>query len=344
MKPDITIYDIAEALQIAPVTVSRALNNHPAVREKTRQRIQDYAREHGYRANSFASNLRRQKTNTIGILLQELSNSYFITSVLSGVEAVLTEAGYDLIIAHSSESACKEIANANNLFHKRVDGLIVSLAYDTESMSHFEPYLQKNIPVVFYDRVETSFPGTKVIIDNEQAGYDATKHLIGQGCTRIVHVTASLKRNVYALRLAGYEKALAEHNIPVRTEDLILIDYINEDAGLEVAKRILAMDPMPDGIFITNDFCAAICIRALTDAGIRVPEDIAVVGFNNDIISKVVAPRLTTINYPGKQVGEEAARQLLQQLQGNRQEENKTIVIKSELMVRASSVRETNDQ
>jgi LacI family transcriptional regulator len=344
MKPDITIYDIADALKLAPVTISRALNNHPAVREKTRQRVLAYAKEHGYRANSFASNLRRQKTNTIGILMQEVSNSYFITSVLSGVEMVLTEAGYDLIIAHSSESAQKEIANANNLFHKRVDGLIVSLAYDTDSMSHFEPYLQKNIPVVFYDRVEASFPGTKVIIDNERAGYDATRHLIEQGCTNIVHVTASLKRNVYALRLAGYEKALQENGIPLRKENLILVDYINEDAGQEVANQILAMQPMPDGIFITNDFCAAICIRALTDAGVRIPEDIAVVGFNNDIISKVVAPRLTTINYPGRLVGEEAARQLLKQLQGNKQDDDKTIIIESNLITRDSSLRHTNNE
>lgn len=342
MKPDITIYDIAKALKLAPVTISRALNNHPAVKERTRKRVVEYAREHGYRANSFASSLRKQKTQTIGLLMHEI-NSYFMTAVLTGIENVLAEAGYDLIIAHSSESSTKEIANAENLFHKRVDGLIVSLAYDTGNMDHFQPYLHKNIPMVFFDRVESSFPATRVIIDNEQAGYDATMHLIDQGCRRITHVTANLKRNVYAMRLAGYERALREKGIAMQEDDVIVVNFNEDDTGIHVARKIMEMQPRPDGVFITNDLCAAICMKTFVQSGIRVPEDIAVTGFNNDLISRVVAPELTTINYPGKAIGMTAAQQLLQLLQGNTTQAGETIVVDSTLIPRGSSIRQTNN-
>lgn len=167
MKPkkEITIYDIAQKLALSSATVSRGLQDHPAINKNTKKKIQEAAKQLGYRHNNFASNLRKQKTNTIGVIVHEL-NSNFITSVLAGIEKVTTEAGYDLIIAHSSESFHKESANANNLFHKRVDGLIASLAFDTMGLAHYKQYEEKNIPIVFFDRVEENSESTKVIIDN----------------------------------------------------------------------------------------------------------------------------------------------------------------------------------
>ncbi|HEV9036536.1 MAG TPA: LacI family DNA-binding transcriptional regulator, partial [Puia sp.] len=212
-KKDITIYDIAKVLGLSPATVSRGLKDHPAINIKTRKRIMDMAKEMGYRSNSFASNLRMQKTHTIGIIVHEL-RSQFISSVLAGIEKVATDAGYDLIIGHSSETWRKEAANAHNLFHKRVDGLIASLAFDTKEMDHFDPFVQKGIPIVFFDRVEEFSYGTRVIIDNVKAGYEATAHLAAQGCRRIAHITASLARNVYAGRLKGYQQALSDYGLP----------------------------------------------------------------------------------------------------------------------------------
>ena len=170
------------------------------------------AREMGYRHNNFASNLRKQKTNTIGIIVHEL-NSNFITSVLAGIEKISTESGYDLIITHSSESFKKEEANVLNLFHKRVDGVIASLAFDTKNLDHFQPFFDKNIPVIFFDRVEENSDHAKVVIDNYKNGYQATQHLIDQGCKRIVIVTANLNRNVYAQRFRGYKDALNNNGI-----------------------------------------------------------------------------------------------------------------------------------
>lgn len=342
MKPkkDVTIYDIAQKLDLSSATVSRALKDHPAINKNTRKKIQQAAKELGYRHNNFASNLRKQKTNTIGVIVHEL-NSNFITSVLAGVEKVTTEAGYDLIIAHSSESFKKEEANALNLFHKRVDGLIASLSFDTKGLDHFKPFEEKGIPVVFFDRVEEKRESTKVIIDNYKCGYQATQHLIEQGCKRIVLVTANLMRNVYAQRHKGYSDALYDNNIPYN-KDYVLIKDLSEQCGQEAALEIMKMKPLPDGAFITNDFSAAVCMQTLKEKGINIPEDIAIVGFNNDAISKIVEPQLTTIHYPGIDMGEIAARNLINHLRGvSNIHHTQTIVVRSELIIRKSSMKKT---
>ena len=336
-KKDITIYDIARVLGLSPATVSRGLKDHPAINIKTRKRIMDAAREMGYRSNSFASNLRMQKTNTIGIIVHELK-SQFISSVLAGIEKVTTEAGYDLIIGHSSETFRKEAANVHNLFHKRVDGLIASLAFDTHDMDHFDPFVKKGIPIVFFDRVEDFPYGTRVVIDNVRAGYEATAHLASQGCRRIAHITANLARNVYAGRLKGYQQALADFGLPFEPDWLIVND-LSEAAAIRTARQIAAMENRPDGVFTTNDFFAAVFLQTLKEEGIKIPDDIAIVGFNNDAISRVMQPKLSTINYPGEEMGEQAARSLLDQLSGlNSARTTDTIIIRSELIIRESSL------
>jgi LacI family transcriptional regulator len=338
VKKDVTIYDIAHVLNLSSATVSRALKDHETVSKKTRKKIQSMAREMGYRHNNFASNLRKQKTNTIGIIVHEL-NSNFITSVLAGIEKVSSESGYDLIITHSSESFKKEEANVLNLFHKRVDGVIASLAFDTKNLDHFQPFFDKNIPVIFFDRVEENSDYAKVVIDNYKNGYQATQHLIDQGCKRIVIVTANLNRNVYAQRFRGYKDALSNNGISFNDKHVLIKD-LSEKCGREAAEQILAMNPRPDAAFITNDFSAAVCMKTLKENDVRIPEDIAIVGFNNDAISKIVEPELTTINYPGIEIGEISARNLIAHLKG---EDNltitNTIIVKSELIIRKSSLR-----
>lgn len=337
-KKEITIYDIAHKLDISSATVSRALKNHPAINKNTRKRIQQTAKDLGYRHNSFASSLRKQKSHTIGIIVHEL-NSNFITSVLAGIEKVSTESGYDLIIAHSSESFKKEAGNALNLFHKRVDGLIASLSFDTENLDHFQPYIDRGIPLIFFDRVDENSESPKVIIDNFKSGYDATQHLIDQGCKKIVMVTANLNRNVYAQRFEGYKAALKENGIRYDEKNLLIKD-LSEKCGIEAALEIMKMKPRPDGVFITNDFSAAVCMQKLKENGIRIPEDIAVVGFNNDAIGKIVEPQLTTINYPGIDIGEIAARNLIGLINENAGIlQTNTIIVKSELIIRKSSLK-----
>jgi LacI family transcriptional regulator len=338
---EVTIYDIATALNISIATVSRALKDDPVVNKKTKKKIFELAEKIGYRSNHFARNLRQKKTNTIGLIVHEL-NSNFMTSVLAGVEKITAAAGYDLIIAHSSESYIKEKANAKNLFHKRVDGLIASLSFDTPDLGHFQPYIDKGVPVLFFDRVEQDGNNTVVIIDNAKCGYQATAHLINQGCKRIVHVTSSLKRNVYSRRYKGYRDALFDNGIPL-DDNLLIVNDLSENAGIEVATQILKMKPMPDGAFITNDFVAAVCMRTLKEHGINIPGDIAIVGFNNDAIGKLIEPALTTINYPGIDMGEISARNLINHLKGiSNMHHTNTIIVRTELIIRRSSLKTEN--
>ncbi|RFM26356.1 LacI family DNA-binding transcriptional regulator [Deminuibacter soli] len=335
---DITIYDIAKAVDLSPATVSRALKDHPAISKKTKDKVTKLAAELGYRANNFASNLRMQRTHTIGIMVHEL-NSNFITSVIAGIESVTTAAQYDLIIAHSSESYIKEAANARNLFHKRVDGLIASLAYDTTDFTHFTPFERKGIPVIYFDRVETGIAGTKVVIDNEEAGFKAVEHLLQQGCKRIAHVTGNLKRNVYADRLKGHQRALAAAGINWN-QSLLMENDLSEQASIDAAHAIAAMQPMPDAAFVTNDFCAAICMQTLKEKGIRIPQDIAFVGFNNDSVAKIVEPGLTTIHYAGFEMGKIVGKNMIDRLLHPGQSPiDTTITLQSDLIVRGSSLK-----
>ncbi|HEY0175063.1 MAG TPA: LacI family DNA-binding transcriptional regulator, partial [Pedobacter sp.] len=241
MKTDkvITIYDIAERLNLAPSTISRGLQDNPAVNPKTRKKILDTANEMGYRFNTFARNLRNQKTNTIGVIVPRL-NSYFISAILAGIEKELNSAGYNMLISQSLELEENEVKYAKAMMHNRVDGLIVNLAANTRNLDHFGEYTRHKIPLLFVDRVIENDDFNKVVINNTKAGYEITSHLIEQGCTRIAHLTGNLMRNVYQDRKAGYQKALAEHQIPY-DEKLVMETDLTEQACIKAAKQILAM-------------------------------------------------------------------------------------------------------
>jgi LacI family transcriptional regulator len=334
---DITIYDIAKKLGISPTTVSRALNDHPGVNKITKQKVFDSATEFGYQSNLYARNLRRQRTNTIGVIVPQL-NSHFQSSVMAGMEKVANEAGYNLVISQSMGSTKKEIANANTMFNSRVDGLLISLAHDTENIDHLKPFFDKKIPVIFYDRIAEHKQCVGIVIDNIQAAYKATTHLIENGRKRIIYISGNLKVNVYSDRLKGYKYALVDNNLPFN-ESYIISNNLSERAGIEAARQILKMDPLPDGIFAANDTCAAICMKTLKKEGISLPGDIAVVGFNNDPISRIIEPNLTTIDYPGYEMGEVAVRNLINHLNGVSDiGATNSITLRAELIVRESSL------
>ncbi|AHM63127.1 transcriptional regulator [Flammeovirgaceae bacterium 311] len=338
MDKEITIYDIAKGIGLSPATVSRALNDHPAVNKNTKKKVFEAATRMGYRFNMFASNLRTQRTNTIGVIVPRL-NSPFMSSVIAGMEKIANEAGYNLIISQSLETMQKEISNAKAMFNSRVDGLLVSLAYDTDNIDHFTPFIDKGIPVLFFDRTAEHKKCIGIVIDNMQAAHKATTHLIEQGCTDIVHITGSLKRNVYADRLKGFKYALMDSSLTFK-EASVMTGSLTEEAGVEAAKKIMKMDPMPDGIFVANDTCAVSCIKTLKQAGISIPKDIAVIGFNNDPISRVIEPNLTTIHYPGYEMGEVAVRNLINCLdQVSDIVSTNTITLRAELIIRASSLK-----
>ncbi len=338
MQKDITIYDIAKELNLSAATISRGLKDHRSISDKTKKRITLKAEEMGYRSNTFASNLRKKKTNTIGVIIPRM-NSNFVSTVLTAVEKVANDFGYNVIISQSIENVNKEKLNTQTLFDNRVDGVLASVAYDTDNTKHFDKFIKKKIPLIFFDRIIESDDIPSVVIDNFKSGYELTQHLISQGCTRIVHISGNQKRNVYKDRFEGYQKALAEASIEF-SDDLLIEGELTEEAGIQAAETILKMKNMPDGIFSANDICAASCMQVLKQNGIRIPEDIAITGFNNDPISRLTEPNLTTVNYPAFRMGEIAATNLINHLQGvSSIFDTHKIILKSEMLIRESSLK-----
>ncbi len=334
---EITIYDVAKVLNVSPSTVSRALKDHPNIKKETVKKIKAVADEMGYQRNNFASNLRQQHTNTLGIIVPKL-NSYFMSTVITGIEKVTNDNGYKLIISTSQESVQQEMAGAGTLFNSRVDGLIVSLAFDTKNTDHFNIFLNKNIPVVFFDRV-TQIPGCiSVVIDNMRAGYDVTSHLIEQGCKRIVYIGGSMLRNVYSDRFDGYKKALKSGGIEFDS-NLSFIGNLTRQDGTEIAKELLKMKHVPDGVFASNDTTAVSLIVHLLREGVRIPEDICVAGFNNEPVCEVIKPNLTSVDYPAGEIGEIVATSLINSIRNRKQNGMNTIILNHKLIVRESSLR-----
>ncbi|UEG51560.1 LacI family transcriptional regulator [Mucilaginibacter daejeonensis] len=338
-EKEITIYDIAKKLNISAATVSRALMDHTSVNVNTKQRVVEAAKEMGYRSNQMASNLRKRKSNIIGIIVGNL-NSSFMSNVIAGVEKVLSDAGYNLIISQSLDSIQKEVNIAQAMYNNRVDGLLVSLAYDTENADHFETFVKRNIPLVYFDRVwpHPKCPGVE--IDNVQAAYNVTQHLIEQGCKRIAHITAYKISSVAADRFKGYKEALEDNNMSL-DDSLVLKTQLTIEAGRKAAHDILAMEPRPDGVFAINDACAVSCMQELKQHGIRIPQDIAFAGFNNDTEASIIEPNLTTVDYKGYEMGQTAAKLLIDRLNnpGEATVADNKLIQPSELVIRDSSIK-----
>lgn len=342
-EKEITIYDIARTLGISATTVSRGLKNHPTINKNTRKKIAETARLLGYRSNTFASSLRSKKTLTLGVIVPRI-NSYFMASVLAGMEDAASRQGYTLIITHSNESAEKEKLNAATLYNKRVDGLLISPAYDTLNTEHLAPFFHKKIPVVFFDRMLDHPDSQAVVVDNVKAAYEMTKHLLDQGFRRIMLLNGNPLRNVYAERLTGYKQALREARIPFE-EKRVITSPLTEAAGREMAEIIMQKKDRdrPDAVFAANDTAAVHCMIRLKDAGWEIPGDIGFAGFNNDPISQVAEPHLSTISYPGYRIGETAVNSIISHLSGNTDiKTTPKIFLRTELIIRASSLKKKN--
>lgn len=335
MKKEATIYDIANKLNLSASTVSRALQNNKIINIETRKKVQECATEMGYRSNAFASNLRTQKTNTIGIIVPRLDSS-FMSSCLAGMEEVANEKGYTLIISQSHESVKREKENTTTMFNKRVDGLLASLTIEDSDLSYFNRFADKKVPVVFFDRVPDKTNNLCFVIDNYKVSYEATQHLIDQGKRQLVHLTIKANSNVYVERKNGFIDAIKANN---NCEgEVLYLNTLSIESGKEIVNEILKREPKPDGVFASNDTVAVGCILGLNEKSIPIPNDIAVVGFNNDPIATIISPELSTVAYPGKELGRIAARSLIDHLIGEQNIElTQKVMLDSALIIRESS-------
>jgi LacI family transcriptional regulator len=335
-EKEVTIYDIAKELNLSASTISRALKGNTVINKTTRDRVIDCAENLGYRSNSFASNLRRKRTYTIGVIIPRL-DSNFMSSSIAGMEEVASEKGYNMIISQSHESVKKEAENARTMFDNRVDGVIVSLTIEDSQLEYFNRFVDKKIPIVFFDRIPRKTGNVCVLIDNYKAAYQATKHLIDNGCRRLIHLTINSLSNVYIDRKKGFERAVKDNGC---LGEVIYLETLDLESGRDIVSKILCMVTLPDGIFVSNDVAAVGCLLELKSNGIKIPDQISVIGFNNDPISLIVSPQLTTISYPGREAGILAARCLIDFLDGDRENTNfKRLFLETNLIVRESTNR-----
>jgi len=334
---EVTIYDLAKALNVSPTTVSRALNDHHSIGKDTTQAVKKLAKKLGYRPNSVASSLRKNKSNTIGVIMPLISRP-FVASVISGIEEEANQAGFNVIISQTYDSYEKEVANAQTLYSNRVAGLIVSLAMETQTYDHFYPFMQKDIPLVSIDRISDELETDRIVIDNFAAAYKATEHLIKMGCRRIAHFGGAQHRNVYYERQQGYIEALKHYGMEVEDE-LMVHNKLSLEEGRESMAQLLSLPQPPDAVFSANDSAAVGAIQVAKQRGLHIPQDIAFVGFNDDPISSIIDPALTTITHPAFEMGKIAAQQVLKNRENTDIVQSQTIVLKTELLIRASSLR-----
>ncbi|MBL4641959.1 MAG: LacI family DNA-binding transcriptional regulator, partial [Flavobacteriaceae bacterium] len=333
----ITIKTIAKELGVSTSTVSKALSDSHEISTETKERIRAFAKYSNYKPNSLALQLRNQKTKVIGVIIPKIVHHFFST-VISGIENTATERGYNVMICFSNNSYKREVENLEVLTNGSVDGLLVSLSKETlenhESL-HFQNLIENETPLVMFDRVDDRIQCDKVIVDDKGAGYKATKYLLESGCKKIGLITTPQHITVGALRRDGYERALREKGISI---DRKMIAEVDEEKVLhDEISRLFEQEI--DAIFAVNEIYAAVAIRIAKEKGLRIPQDVSVIGFTDGLISEYSSPSITTIVQHGYTMGKQAAELLLDRIENkNNIKEPQTKVISSNLKVRESSL------
>lgn len=314
---DNTILDIAEALQLSPATISRALNNGTYVKAETKKRVLEMAEKLGYRRNLMASSLRSNKTQTIGLMVPRIS-MFFHAEVITTIQNELYKLGYNLIICQSNDSLQLERELANIMFSSRVDALIVACTLQTEDFSHFDVFVNNNIPLVFYDRVPTKpYKATIVKGDDFRGGYLATQHLLELGCKNIGHISGPLVSNLYIDRSRGFRKAMEQFNIPVN-EEFVFYQELTHVNARKAMEKMFEGENKPDAVFASNDVSAIAILEFAREHNIAVPENLKIVGYSNDSRTEIIRPSITTVEqFPavvGAKVVEELMKNLMEKL------------------------------
>lgn len=339
-KKSTTIHDIARELGINAGTVSRALNNHAAISEETKKLVRSKAKELNYSINPIASTLRTGKSHTIGLIIPRI-NRYFFADIISGIESITNPAGYNLIICQSNESYAKEMENINTLVTSRVDGIIISLSSETKTSDHLEKIRDHQIPFVQFDRVIENIKANCVVNDNFQGSYEAVNHLIAQGYKKVAHMGGDFNASIFKNRFKGYKKALKEAGM-TENKKWIFQNAITRQNAYEKTCKLLSQKDFPDAFFCSSDLAAHGILLALNEKGIKVPEEVGIVGFANEPFTKYIQPSLSTLNQFGTELGMSAASVLLDDI-GKDENDNthkpQKILIKPQLLIRESSNR-----
>lgn len=337
MNKRITIKQIAKALSVSISTVSKALNDSYEISDETKKKIQEYAKLHKYKPNALALSLQNKKTKTIGIIIPNILNYYF-ARVLRGIEKVATERGYNIVTCITNESYKKEVDTMEMLSNGTIDGFIACISLETlknENFDHFHTILEEGTPIVLYDRVHKDIHCDKVVTDNIKSAYKATRFLMKSECENIALISTSEGLNINKFRVEGYLKALTKYGV-TPNENII----IRQENEINLKERINEMldNNKVDGIFTVDEVSGALITQVLNKRNIKIPEDTAIIGFTNGILSRYSTPPLTSVNRFAHTTGETAANRLIDKIEEKiKFEDIKTEIVRTELVEREST-------
>lgn len=337
----ITIKDIARELGISPSTVSRALKDHPDISTATKKAVNELAKKLNYQPNIVALSLRSKKTNTLGVIIPEVVH-FFFSTVINGIESVAHEAGYSVILAQSRESAKVEADSLRTMFNSRVDGILLSISRETTNVEHIQAIIKRGMPIVFFDRKYDMPFVSSVTVDDYVGAKNAVKHLIDQGYKRIMHIKGPSYLLITIDRYRGYVDALKEAHIEVDSNLLFTCETGEISEACAEMKKRLPKD-QPEAIFASTDPLAIGAIKGIKEMGLSVPKDIAVVGFSNWQNGEYMQPTLTTVDQPGFEMGRQATKLLISQIEQKVKDKLDPMpvskVLDTKLIVRESSIR-----
>ncbi|MDO5614560.1 MAG: LacI family DNA-binding transcriptional regulator, partial [Cruoricaptor ignavus] len=335
MSEKVTIYDIAEKLNITAATVSRALNNNPNISEKTRKKVLETAAEMNYKQNKLALALKSGKSNYVGVIVPRINTNFF-GSVIRGIEEELNAKGYNIIICQSHNNEEIEAKNIETLISSHVDAIFISSS--SRNTSALEKILKEKIPLIFFDRKKMMDNVSSVTIDDFAGGYIATKHLIDSGCKRIAHIASGdLEIEIFRERHRGYQQALADHNIDYN-KDYVLKTKSNIEEGQRAIDVLFALENTPDAIFSSSDFVALGAIKELQARNIDVPNEVSVIGFANEPFTNFLELSISSVDQFPLEMGRMTAKVFLEQSESTEDEKiQKKVVIEPKLILRDST-------
>jgi len=335
-KKKTTIKDIASALSISAAEVSKALHNDSRISEKTKIAVREVAKNLNYQPNHLASALRSGKSYLVGVIVPR-TNSSFFSSVIQNIEEVLNKEGYNIIITQSNESYKKECKNIDTLLFTQVDGIIASMANETINLDYYEKVKSRGIPLILFDRGENDLNVDYVGIDDYASSHLIVKHLVKQGCKRIAHIGGFRHTRIFNNRIRGYKDALKKYNLPL-DEELLIESSLTLEDGRTKMEQLLSLKNRPDALYVAGDYAALGAQQVLLENKIKIPEEIALVGFGNEPFTAMVNPSISSIQQHSDEIGKKAAVAFLAHTKKeNVQQSLNKIILKAELIVRDSS-------
>lgn len=337
---DITLKQIAETLGISITTVSKALKNYPDVSAKTRKAVLDLANSLQYTPNSFAVNLRTKESRTIGLIIPEVVHHFF-SNVINGIIAEAEKNGYLVIILQSNESLELEKKQVELLMNKRVDGIIMSLSNESNDDDHIKELIKREIPFVMFDKISKLVNCSKVIINDQKAAYNAVAHLINKGCKKIAHIRGPVNPQNAIDRFLGYKKALEKHDIVYNSKLVYTCEKVTFEEGKLFAEQIIKEHRDVDGVFVITDLVAVGALDYFNEIGVKVPNQIKVIGFSNWFMSQVITPKLSTVDQPSYEMGVQSFCLLLEEMNCKKESLSftpKTIELETKIIERESSL------